>query len=367
MVFRRGGPAPQALTRGRPGSRRCGAVVAADRQRPTEFLRVFGELEPEPIEVVVEATYGRGLVRGPAGRCRHPRAYGPSAGHQGDLGRPGHQRRRRGQDLAHLLRTNLLAEAWIAPPAACEARRLVHTRAGLVRMRSRVQAQLPALLADLGIIPELRTLFGPAGRRWLAELQLPATARGRLDAGLRLLDAISVEVGWADGDLRASFAGDDRVRRRLPIPGIWAGDGGHRGRRGLGHPALLLTCAVVFLGRADPWERTSDAHPRRGHTRQAGSRWRRGMLVEAATTAVRDPSWAASPPRSPSATGPRSPSAAGPRSPGWPWPGGCSACARTPCATTAAAVPPRSKPGSRRPVKGALGVGHGLGVQRPPA
>src|SRR5215207_1795946 len=116
MVFRRGGPAPQALTRGRPGSRRCGAVVAADRQRPTEFLRVFGELEPEPIEVVVEATYGRGLVRGPAGRCRHPRAYGPSAGHQGDLGRPGHQRRRRGQDLAQLLRTNLLAEAWIAPP-----------------------------------------------------------------------------------------------------------------------------------------------------------------------------------------------------------------------------------------------------------
>src|SRR5215204_2076683 len=286
MVFRRGGPAPQALTRGRPGSRRCGAVVAADRQRPTEFLRVLGELEPEPIEVVVEATYGRGLVRGPAGRCRHPRAYGPSAGHQGDLGRPGHQRRRRGQDLAHLLRTNLLAEAWIAPPDACEARRLVHTRAGLVRMRSRVQAQLPALLADLGIIPELRTLFGPAGRRWLAELQLPAPARGRLDAGLRLLDAISVEVGWADGDLRASFAGDDRVRRRLPIPGVglvtaatvvaevWD-------IQRFSSPARLCSWAGLT-----PGERTSDAHPRRGHTRQAGSRWRRWMLVEPATTAV---------------------------------------------------------------------------------
>jgi hypothetical protein len=31
---------------------------------------------------------------------------------------------------------------------------------------------------------------------------MPASARGRLDAGLRLLDAITVEVGWADGDLR---------------------------------------------------------------------------------------------------------------------------------------------------------------------
>ena len=114
--------------------------------------------------------------------------------------------------LAHLLRTNLLAEAWIAPPDAREARRLVRTRAGLVRMRSRVQSQLRTLLADLGVIPELTTLFGPAGRRWLAELPMPASARGRLDdAGLRLIDAITVEVAHADADLRACLAGDHRV------------------------------------------------------------------------------------------------------------------------------------------------------------
>jgi hypothetical protein len=84
------------------------------------------------------------------------------------------------------LRTNLLAEAWIA-------RRLVRTWAGLVRMRSRVQSQLDALLADLGVIPELTTLFGPAGRRWLAELPMAASAHSRLEAGLRLIDAITVE------------------------------------------------------------------------------------------------------------------------------------------------------------------------------
>lgn len=39
--------------------------------------------------------------------------------------------------LAQLLRTNPPAEAWIVPPAAWAARRLVRTRAGLVRMRSR--------------------------------------------------------------------------------------------------------------------------------------------------------------------------------------------------------------------------------------
>jgi hypothetical protein len=38
-----------------------------------------------------------------------------------------------------------------------------------------------------------------------------------------------------------------------------------------------------------PGERTSDAHTRRGHITKQGSRWLRWMLVEAATTAVRDP------------------------------------------------------------------------------
>jgi transposase len=191
--------------------------------------------------------------------------------------------------LAHLLRTNLLAEAWIAPPDAREARRLVRTRAGLVRMRSRVQSQLHALLADLGVIPELTTLFGPAGRRWLADLRMPASARDRLDAGLRLIDAITVEVTHADADLRTQFAGDRRVQRLLPIPGVG-----------------LVTAATVVAEVWDiqrfpsperlcswagltPGERTSDAQTRRGHITKQGSRWLRWMLVEAATTAVRDP------------------------------------------------------------------------------
>jgi transposase len=172
--------------------------------------------------------------------------------------------------LAHLLRSNLLAEAWIAPPDARQARRLVRTRAGLVRVRSRLQSQAHALLADLGVIPELTTLFGPVGRRWLAELELPVAARGRLDAGRRLVDAITVEVGRADADLRTQFAGDPRTRRLLPIPGIGlvtaatvVAEVWEVGR----FPAPERLCSWAGL---TPGERTSDAHTRRGHTRQAG-------------------------------------------------------------------------------------------------
>jgi transposase len=145
------------------------------------------------------------------------------------------------------------------------------------------------LLADLGVIPELTTLFGPVGRRWLAELPMAASARGRLEAGLRLIDAITVEVKHADVDLRTQFAGDHRVRRLLPIPGIglvtattvvaevWD-------IQRFPSPARLCSWAGLT-----PGERTSDAQTRRGHITKQGSRWLRWILVEAATSAVRDP------------------------------------------------------------------------------
>ena len=45
-------------SRGRSGS--TGEVVLSRRigNAPTEFLRSFGELEPQPIEVALVATYG---------------------------------------------------------------------------------------------------------------------------------------------------------------------------------------------------------------------------------------------------------------------------------------------------------------------
>src|SRR5215204_4336203 len=66
---------------------------------PAEFLRIFGELEPLPIEVVFEATYGWSWFADLLADVGHRCSYGPSAGYQGDLGRPGQERRRRRQDL----------------------------------------------------------------------------------------------------------------------------------------------------------------------------------------------------------------------------------------------------------------------------
>ncbi len=252
---------------------------------PLAFLRVFGELEPGPIEVAFEATFGWGWFAdlladaGVSAHMAHPLATKAisTARVKNDAVDA--------KTLAHLLRTNLLPEAWIAPPEVREARRLVRMRASMVRIRSRLKCQIHAVLAEEGGRPEMTDLFGVGGRRFLAEAGLPPRSRARIDAHLRIVDAVDEEITRAERELRDLFGGDDRVARLLPIPGVG-----------------FLTAATVVaevwdVGRFSgpdrlcswagltPLERSSAEHTRRGHISKQGSRWLRWILVEAAVRA----------------------------------------------------------------------------------
>jgi transposase len=120
-----------------------GRVVLSRRVRtcPEEFLRVFGELEPEPLEVVFESTFGWGWLAdlladaGIPAHMAHPLATKAIAA--GRVKNDAVDAR----TLAHLLRGNLLPEAWMAPPEAREARRLVRMRASLMRVSSRLSVR----------------------------------------------------------------------------------------------------------------------------------------------------------------------------------------------------------------------------------
>ena len=80
--------------------------------------------------------------------------------------------------LAHLLRTGLLPEAYIAPPELRDLRELLRHRAVLTRMRTAVKNRVHALLARQGILPEHSDLFGKGGRKFLAGLELPEAPVG---------------------------------------------------------------------------------------------------------------------------------------------------------------------------------------------
>ena len=122
-------------------------------------------------QVVIEATYGWywavDLLRD-AGFSLH--LSHPSGNDWGNRRVKNDERDAR--DLADLLRLGRLAEAWIAPPHVREARELVRYRAKLVQLRSGLKAQVHAVMAKEGVLPQLVDMFGPGGQRLLDEMEL---------------------------------------------------------------------------------------------------------------------------------------------------------------------------------------------------
>lgn len=257
---------------------------------PDAFRRVFGDLAPQPVSVVFEATYGWSWFAdlladaGIEAHMAHPLAT--KAISAGRVKNDAVDAR----TLAHLLRTNLLPEAWIAPPEVRDARRLVRMRASLVRIRSRLKSQVHAICADAGVPVSVTDLFGRAGREQLASVALRPVVASRLAANLRLIDELGREILAADRELQALFRGDDRVRRLMPIPGIG-----------------FLTAVTIIAEVGDaarfpsadrlaswagltPVERSSADHTRRGHISKQGSRWLRWTMVEAAARVGAAPS-----------------------------------------------------------------------------
>ena len=189
--------------------------------------------------------------------------------------------------LAHLLRCDLLPQAWMADRATQARRQQVRLRATLVRQRTRLKNQVHAVLHQQGLRSPVSDLFGRQGRQWLAEVKLPATARSTVEVCCRLLDGYSQEIEKQNLQLKEKARRDSRARHLMTIPGIGE------------YSAMLLLAEIGDLGRFAskqalcsyaglvPRVRESAGKAARcGITRQ-GSPWLRWIMVEAAQTAVR--------------------------------------------------------------------------------
>lgn len=258
------------------------------RSRPDDFVRIFGDLPEPPLGVAFEATYGWGWFAdllaelGLPAHMSHPTATKAISAARIKNDKVD------ARTLAHLLRTNLLPEAWIGPPACREARRLVRTRSALVRFRSALKCQVHAILAEHGVLlPEVTDLFGKRGRQFLAEVGLPELSRSCVQADLQMIDGLALEIRQLDRELVALLRDDARVRRLRAIPGIgfftaaavvaevWDVDR---------FPSVDRLCSWAGL---TPSEHSSAGHIRRGHITKAGSRLVRWAMVEAAARAPR--------------------------------------------------------------------------------
>ena len=125
-------------------------------------------------------------------------------------------------DLADLLRMGRLPEAYLAPPPVRELRELVRHRARLVCMRSGLKASVHAVLAKQGVHLPASDLFGPGGRRLLADAPLDGPFRARVNALCRLVDAIDFEIDAVTGPVRARLHDHRGYRAIQTIPGVGA-------------------------------------------------------------------------------------------------------------------------------------------------
>ena len=123
-------------------------------------------------------------------------------------------------DLVDLLRVGRLPEAWIAPPATRELRELVRYRAKLVALRTGLKAQIHAVLAKEGIIPQLKELWGPGGSRELNSYELTDAYFIRLDSLRELIGRYDHEVKLLERAIHRRLADDRGYRTIQQLDGV---------------------------------------------------------------------------------------------------------------------------------------------------
>jgi transposase len=187
--------------------------------------------------------------------------------------------------LAHLLRAELLPEAYVAPRELRDLRDLLRQRVVLTQMRTALKNRVHALIARQGIQRAHADLFGAGGRRFLDDLQLRPDPRARLEALLRLIADFDREIDALAHEIDRRAKHDPRVDVLRQIYGV----GRYLGMLIVAEigaierfPSARHLCAWAGL---TPTVRSSDARARLGHISHQGSAALRWALVEAAQKA----------------------------------------------------------------------------------
>jgi transposase len=193
--------------------------------------------------------------------------------------------------LCELLDAGYLPDVWRPDRRTRSLRALLGRRERMVRSRTRAKNAVHAALGrNLKRRPPMSDLFGVAGRRWLAALELPAYERRIVESCLREVDFLSGEIEALERELAHVALCSTEIKRLMSIPGLSLVSAatvvavvGDIGR--FSSPKKL----VGYVG-LDPKVRQSGAAPaHHGRISKQGSAAARHMLCEAAWIMVRTP------------------------------------------------------------------------------
>lgn len=184
--------------------------------------------------------------------------------------------------LGHLLRTNLLPEAYIPDRETWLQRELLRHRASLVRLQTILKNKCHSILSKLNVQHDFSDLFGKAGLEFLKALELPEVFRLALDNYLSILSVVRERIKEITKEIDLRAKTNPQALRLASIPGI-----GY-------YSAMLILSEVGDISRFQsakhlssyaglaPRVRSSGQRTFTGHITREGSPWLRWIMVEAA-------------------------------------------------------------------------------------
>jgi transposase len=188
--------------------------------------------------------------------------------------------------LAHLLRSNLIAESYVPVKPLREIRALIRHRVAIVKIRTMVKNQTHAIVDKHGLSCEYSDMFGKSGMKWLKALELPPLDKLILDNHLTHLESLNQQIDRVDEEVHSKACEDEDVRLLLSLTGIDV------------YSALVIRSEIGSINRfADykklvSWAGLAPSLHQSGNVEyhgsitKQGSKMLRWIMVEAATVAV---------------------------------------------------------------------------------
>jgi transposase len=195
------------------------------------------------------------------------------------------------QTLASLLWKGQLEAVWMPDERCRILRRRLARREQLVRSRSRAKNEIHASLQRrLQAKPPCSDLFGVKGREWLAGLELPLEERESVDAAMRHVDFLDLEIAAVEKLIAQQALSWPEIRRLMTVPGVNLVCAASF-IAAVGDPHRFMTSKklVAYLGLDPKVKQSGDEPARSGRISKRGSPSARWALVEAAWTAVLQP------------------------------------------------------------------------------
>ena len=194
--------------------------------------------------------------------------------------------------LAHLLRADLIPEAYAPKKEVRSTKRVLRQRMFLVRLRTMVKNRIRALLAQHAVeLPKVSDLYGKAGREWLQEVDIPDPDGQLLSEDLEMLDFLGERISATEDLIKKLSANDPAVRWLCSVPGIGP------------FISVLIRYEVDDISRFReakkfasytglvPSTYASGGRTMHGRLTKQGNKWLRWAFVEAVMPAITHSPW----------------------------------------------------------------------------